>query len=174
MKPWPATPSSEAACVAQWLARDPARPRRRSPAEWERFGVIRRRLLRHVLRDPRMWVWQGGNVLVGLVRYALFLGVFLVLAPPVLVFWESVLWPAAAPLPRLPLPAPESRPPVEGVPAFLSLGVICLLWLVMLDILCGHCLSRWRNVFVAKAERIAWAVVDAEPPEELPTARRAC
>jgi hypothetical protein len=119
-----------------------------------------------------MWVWQGGNVLVGLVRYALFLGVFLVLAPPVLVFWESVLWPAAAPLPRLPLPAPESEPPGGGVPALWSLGVLCLLWLGMLDILCGHRLSHWRNVFVAKAERIAWAVVDAEFPAAGPAPRR--
>jgi hypothetical protein len=158
--------------VQQWLARDPACPRWRSPAAWARFGVIRRRLLRHLLRDPWMWGWQGWNVLVGLARYALFLGVFLVLAPPILAFWGSVLWPAAAPLPRLPLPAPESGPPVGGVPVLGSLGVLGLLWLVMLDILCGYRLSRWSNVFMARATRIAWVIVDAEPPAALGTAQR--
>lgn len=160
--PLPERSPDDAACVQRWLARDPERPRPRSPAECARFWRIRRLLLRHLVRDTRMWGWQGANVLYGLLRYALFLGVFLVLAPPVLVFWEPFLWPVADSPPRLPLPAPEGGPPVGGVPALGSLGVICLLWLAMLDILCGHRLSRWRNVFVAKAERVAWAVVDAE------------
>jgi hypothetical protein len=150
--------------VQWWLAQDPAHPRRRRVEEWARFDGIRSRLLRHLVRDPRMWLRQGGNVLAGLMRYALVTGLFLALAPPVLVFWEGVLWPVAEPPPPLPLPAPEGEPPVGGRPALWVLGVLCLLCLVMLDILCGYRLSRWRNVFVATAERLAWAVVDAEPP----------
>lgn len=148
--------------VQQWLARDPAHPHRRSPAEWARFRVMRRRLLRPLRRDPRLWLLQGGNILGGLARYALFLGGFLVLAPPVLVFWAGVCWPVGDPPPRLSLPVPEGGPPVEGIPGLWSLGGICLAWLVMLDILLGWRLSRFRNVFVARAERIAWAVVDEE------------
>ena len=157
---------ADAACVQRWLAHDPAHPRRRRVEEWARFDVIRGLLLQQLRRDVRMWLLQGGNLLRGVARYALVTGLVLVLAPPVLVFWESFLWPVADPSPRLPLPAPESGPPGGGVPALGSLGVICLLWLVLLDILYGHRLSRWRNVFVDQAERIAWAVVDAEAPKE--------
>jgi hypothetical protein len=96
--------------------------------------VIRRHLLRHLVRDPGMWVLQGKNGLRGLAR----LGLGLALAPPVLAFWEPVGWPA-----------------VVGV-GFLGL--------VLLDLLLGQRLSGCRNVFVDKAERLAWVAVAAEPP----------
>ena len=152
--PLPERSSYDAACVQQWLARDPARPYPRSVEEWARFDVLRARLLRHLVRDLRMWLLQGGNVLGGLARYATYLGLFLVLAPPVLVFWAGVLWPAADPPPRLSLPV------LEGAPTRWTVVVVCLTGLVLLDILLGWRLSRFRNVFVERAERIAWAVVD--------------
>ena len=124
----PATPPD--AEVQQWLARDPVGPDQGRAAAWARFVLIRSRLLRHLRRDPRMWRLQGRNILRGLARLGLFLG----LAPPVLAFWEPVVWPAVV--------------------------VVGLLGLLLVDRLLGHRLSRLRNVFVERAERIAWAVVD--------------
>jgi hypothetical protein len=163
---WPERSPDDAACVQQWLARDPALPRRRSVEEWARFDGIRELLLQQLRRDVRMWLLQGGNVLRGLMRYALVTGLFLALVPPVLVFWEPFLWPVADTPPRLPLPAPE------GAPALWHGVVIGLLGLVLLDILLGCRLSRFRNVFVEKAERVAWAVVTAEPSAGAGTAPR--
>jgi hypothetical protein len=136
------------------------------------FWRIRRRLLWHLRRDPWMWGLQAMNVLGGLARYATYLGLVLVLAPPVLVFWAEVVWPPAGePPPRLPFPVPEGGLPAEGGPVLGLLGGIGLAWLVMLDLLLGWRLSRCQNVFVARAERLAWAVLDAETPEEPPAAQ---
>jgi hypothetical protein len=128
--------------VQWWLARDPAHPCRQSAAAWARFGVIRSRLLRHLRRDPCMWQLQGRNILRGLARLGM-LG--LAPAPPVLAFWEPGRWPVV-----------------------LGVGYLGLL---LVDRLLGQRLSRFRNVFVDQAERLAWVVVALETPEEPPAAR---
>jgi hypothetical protein len=105
--------------------------------------MIRRRLLRHLVRAPQMWRLQGRNVLRGLAR----LGVLgRGLAPPVLAFWEPCRWPAV----------------VGG-------GVLGLL---LVDRLLGQRLSRFRNVFVERSERVAWAVVTTELAAASQTAPR--
>jgi hypothetical protein len=119
--------------VQQWLTRDPCGPGSQRTAVWARFVLLRARLLRHLRRDPRMWLQQGENILRGLTRLGLFLG----LAPPVLAFWEPVVWPAVV--------------------------VVGCLGLLLVDRLLGKRLSRFRNVFIDKAERIAWTVVATEP-----------
>jgi hypothetical protein len=138
--------------MPQWLTRHPADPRRRSVAEWARFGVLRHRLLRQCLRDPSLWLLQGRTVLRVLARYALYLGLFLVLAPPILGFWEAVMWPADS----------AAAAPDGILMRWLHRGLLWLLGLVLVDLLLGCRLSRFRNIFVATAERLAWAVVDEE------------
>jgi hypothetical protein len=129
--------------VQQWLAQDPFGPGLRRTVVEARVGMIRSRLLRHLIRDPQMWRLQGRNGLRGLAR----LGVLgLAPAPPVLAFWEPVVWPAVV-------------------------GIGCL-GLLLLDRLLGQRLSGWRNVFVARAERIAWAVVATELAAAAGTAPR--
>jgi hypothetical protein len=152
MSPSPEIPPSETTWMHQGVACDAAR--RRSREEWARFGVIRARLLRQLRRDPWMWVLQGGNVLRGLARSGVYLGLFLVLVPPVLSFWEGVLW------------APADTPPrgSEVVSTWVWRGLLWLMGVVLADLLLGCRLSRVRNVFVDTAERMAWAVVDAAPP----------
>ena len=130
----PMTPPDDE--VQQWLTRDPCGPGPRRAATWARFVLIRSRLLRHLQRDPRMWLQQGENILRGLTRLGLFLG----LAPPVLAFWDPVRWPAV-----------------------LGVGFLGLL---LVDRLLGQRLSGFRNVFVDTAERIAWAVLAGETPDE--------
>ena len=122
--------------VQQWLTRDPCGPGSRRAAAL-RFAVLRSRLLRHLVRDPRLWLEQGRNSLQGLARLGL-LG--LAPAPPVLAFWDPVRWPAV-----------------------LGVGFLGLL---LVDRLLGQRLSGFRNVFVDTAERIAWAVLAAETPDE--------
>jgi hypothetical protein len=122
--------------VQRWLARDPV-----GPGPWHaaalRFAVLRSRLLRHLVRDPSLWLEQGRNSLQGLARLGL-LG--LAPAPSVLAFWDPVRWPAV-----------------------LGVGFLGLL---LVDRLLGQRLSGFRNVFVDTAERIAWAVLAAETPDE--------
>lgn len=135
----PATPPD--AEIQQWLTRDPCGPGPRRVAVWAHFVLLRSRLLRHLQQDPCMWLQQGENILRGLTRLGLFLG----LAPPVLAFWEPVVWPAVV--------------------------VVGFLGLLLLDRLLGQRLSGFRNVFVDTAERLAWVVVAMETPEEPPAAR---